>query len=406
MPYAWAVTLDGFGLGALAGFLVGAAGAGWVARALLRSLSARVREDADRRAREDTVSRERGFDETADTLREAFRALSADALDRVDARLRELTRDTAGGQAALGEQMRALAGASVELARETSGLSRALRSPVARGRWGEVQLRRVVELAGMVERCDFVEQTQLPGIVAGPGGAAGPGERRLRPDLVVRLPGGRSVVIDAKAPLSAYLEAVDAPDAETRRAHLVEHARQVRTHMRALAAKEYFRAVDPSPEFVVMFLPGEAFFAAALEADPGLIEAGAQDRVILATPTTLIALLRAVAHGWRHEQTAAHTREVAALGRELYERLRAMTTHFASVRQGLEGAMEAWSRAAGALEARVLVPARRLSELGVATGAPIETLGSGSGATDETEASRPVLLRGVSPASSSTGTSR
>ena len=358
------MTLDGFGLGAFVGFVVGALSVGLVARALLRALSARLREEAEQRlaaaAASEAAVRERGFDETADALREAFRALSADALDRVDARLRDLSREAAGGQAAMGEQMRALAGASAELARETSQLARARRSPVARGRWGEVQLRRVVELAGMVERCDFIEQTQLAG--------------RLRPDLIVRLPGGRSIVVDAKAPLSAYLDAVDATDDETRRARLADHARAVRTHMRALAGKEYHRALDDTPELVVMFLPGEAFFAAALEADPTLIEVGAAEHVILATPTTLIALLRAVAHGWRHEQAAAHAREVAALGRELHERLRTLATHFAGVRTGLEGALEAWSRAAGVLESRVLQPARRLSELGVATGEPIQLL--------------------------------
>ncbi len=379
------MTLDGFGLGALAGLVVGAASAGLVARAWFRSLAARWREDATLRAQGDAAARERGFDETADALREAFRALSSDALDRVDARLRELSREAAGGQAAMGEQMRQLAGASAELARETSQLSRALRSPIARGRWGEVQLRRVVELAGMVERCDFVEQLALVG-----------SERKLRPDLVVRLPGGRSVIVDAKTPLSAYLDAVAAGDDATRRAHLDEHARAVRSHMRQLASKEYFRGLEDTPEFVVMFLPGEAFFAAALEADPSLIEAGAAERVILATPTTLIALLRAVAHGWRHEQAAAHAREVAALGRELHERLRMLAAHFAGVHGGLTAAMEAWNRAAHALETRVLAPARRLGELGVATGAPIEAL-PGVGAATATA---------VPEAASSPGTRR
>jgi DNA recombination protein RmuC len=357
------MTLDGFGIGALAGFVVGVAAAGLVARGLVRALAARWREEQGR-----------GLDETADTLREAFRALSNDALDRVDARLRELSRDAAGSQAALGEQMRQLVGASVELARETGQLSRALRSPTARGRWGEVQLRRVVELAGMVERCDFVEQLALAG-------------GRQRPDLVVRLPGGRSVVVDAKTPLGAYLEACAASDEASRRAHLAEHARQVRTHMRALASKEYYRGLADTPELVVMFLPGEAFFAAALEADPALIEVGAAERVVLATPTTLIALLRAIAHGWRHEQAAAHAREVAALGRELHDRLRTLAGHFAGVQGGLESAMEAWRRAAGALEQRVLQPARRLAELGVATGAPIEPLTSAGSAGERT--SRP-----------------
>jgi DNA recombination protein RmuC len=373
------MSLDGFGVGALVGLVLGATSVALVARSLLRALSARLREEADRRLRVDAESTARGLDDTADSLREAFRALSADTLDRVDARLRELARTAAGGQAALGEQMRSLAGASAELARETSQLSRALRSPIARGRWGELQLRRVVELAGMVERCDFVEQLGIAG--------------RLRPDLIVRLPGGRQVIVDAKTPLSAYLDAVAADGDEARRAHLAEHARQVRAHMRQLASKEYFRGLEGTPELVVMFLPGEAFFAAALEADPSLIEAGASERVILATPTTLIALLRAVAHGWRHEQSAAHAREVAALGRELHDRLRGLVTHFAGVHEGLESAMEAYRLAAGALESRVLGPARRLGELGVVTGAPLAAL-PGVPATSAPEAS------------SSTGTSR
>jgi DNA recombination protein RmuC len=376
------LTLDGFGLGALAGLIVGAGGAALVGRSLFRSLAAGWRDEATRRTQVEAAATERGFDETADALREAFRSLSADALDRVDTRLRELSREAAGGQAALGEQMRQLAGASAELSRETSELSRALRSPVARGRWGELQLRRVVELAGMVERCDFVEQLTVAG--------------KLRPDLVVRLPGGRSVIVDAKTPLSAYLEACAAGDEATRRAHLGEHARAVRAHMRQLASKEYFRSLEGTPELVVMFLPGEAFFAAALEADPSLIEAGAVERVILATPTTLIALLRAVAHGWRHEQAAAHAREVAALGRELHDRLRALAGHFAGVHAGLESAMEAYGRAAGVLETRVLAPARRLGELGVATGAPLEAL----------PGAHAPLATFAPGASSSTGTSR
>jgi DNA recombination protein RmuC len=235
-------------------------------------------------------------------------------------------------------------------------LSRALRTPAVRGRWGEMQLRRVVEIAGMVERCDFHEQ---PPLLTETG--------RLRPDLIVHLPGGKRIVVDAKAPLEAFLDAQETADDEARAAKLAAHARQVREHMDKLGGRGYWEALDNSPEMVVMFLPGETLFSAALQHDLELIEYGLKQRILLASPITLIALLTTVAHTWRQEALADNYRDVAALGRELYERISVLGRHFEDLRKKLEGAVQAYNSAAASFEARVLTGARKLRDLDVTT---------------------------------------
>ena len=273
----------------------------------------------------------------------------ADSLKAVEVRLGETERTRIDSYARLTEQL-------ATLGTTTQTLARALRTPSVRGRWGEMQLRRVVELAGMLQHCDFEEQ---PALWSDAG--------RLRPDLIVNLPGGKQMVVDAKVPLEAFLDAHETSDEQERTTRLQLHARHVRDHMDKLGAKGYWEHLGSSPEMVVMFLPGETLFSAALQHDLSLIEHGLQRHVLLASPITLIALLTTVAHTWRQEALADNYREVARLGREFYDRVARFTDYFDDLRRKLDGAVQAYNQAAGSFESRVLVSARRLRELDVTT---------------------------------------
>ncbi len=278
-----------------------------------------------------------------------------ESLEKFDTKIQSLEKARIGAYEGLNQQVKSLLESQVQLRSETTQLVNALRTPQVRGRWGEIQLKRVVEMAGMLNHCDFKEQT----VVSSDDGC-------LRPDMIINLPGGKTLVVDAKVPLSSYLDSIESKDEEIKATKLQEHARRIREHIRELSRKSYWEQFTNAPEFVVLFLPGEAFFSAALQEDPSLIEQGVNQQVIIATPTTLIALLKAVAYGWKQENLAENSKKIGDLGRELYKRIVDMGSHFTHLGSSLRKAVESYNKTVGSLESRVLVSARRFQALKVA----------------------------------------
>jgi DNA recombination protein RmuC len=286
-----------------------------------------------------------------------------ETLKRYEEQIRSIEQNRHKAYGSLEEQLRALALTHEHLQRETSNLVSALRKPQVRGRWGEMQLRRVAELSGMSMHCDFTEQVSVD-----------TEKGRIRPDMIVHLPMEREIVIDSKVSLDAYLDAVSAPTENERRIKMEKHAQQVRTHMNKLASKDYWSQFKQSPEFVVLFIPGESFLSSALEIDNTLIEDGIERRVIIATPTTVIALLRAIAYGWRQEQMTKNAQEISELGRQLYDRMTTLVQHFDSIGSSLEKAIASYNKAVGSMESRILPSVRRFKELGAAGGDEIPVI--------------------------------
>jgi len=286
----------------------------------------------------------------------------SDSLQRVDGKLESLEKSRHLAHGELSEHLKSVTATQDQLRKETASLVTALRAPATRGRWGELQLKRVCEMAGMIEHCDFEQQS-----------SADTDEGRVRPDLIVKLPGGMNVVVDAKVPLEAYLNALEAEDDDARAVHLQTYGRHVRDHLRKLGAKSYQDSFSPTPEFVVLFLPSEAFHSAALEQVPDLIQEGVDNKVLIATPTSLIGLLKVVAYGWRQEQMAASAEEIADLGRQLHKRIGTMAGHLGKLGRAINTTANAYNDTVGSLERQVLVSARKLSDHGIESGKEIES---------------------------------
>lgn len=313
-------------------------------------------EKFQNKAKADLKGREDAISELVKPLKES--------LGKVDQKIAEIEKERGAAYASLTEQVKSLSLTQNKLQTETQNLVKALRAPQVRGRWGEMTLKRVAELAGMIEHCDFFEQESRTTETG-----------RLRPDMIVRLPDNKQIIVDAKTPLQAYLNALEAQTETEQESHLKDHTRQVQEHLRQLSQKSYWDQFSPTPEFVVMFVPGESFFSAALKHNPALIEQGVELRVILASPTTLISILKSVGYGWRQEKLTQNAEMISELGKEMYERIATLAAHFENLGHALQNSVEHYNKAVGALESRVFPATRKFEELGVKVKEKIERIG-------------------------------